>query len=476
MPDWRIRVGVVLGVGLFLVVVAMMYLSPHAYLAPDSFTYFAMAKEFHESGLPYSYSGIDHTTGVHPGFYFLMVLLYPLFGLALPAWSFVVGGTLVAAGLFALYRAYGLLFSAVALVGVLTTQGLEVTNNGMESALLFFALAWLVLLLEQIDTQGFSFARAGALGALLALAMLARLDTAFLVFGVGVALGARALISLGLVRGFLHLIQPGAIALMVFILLLTPALLWNVVFGGSVLPVSGGLKSSFPNLSGHVFETLISLKLFLLAVFSGAVYLGWSLIQKRTEGTALFGFFIGTFLLYFYNGLFVSDLGAWYGTLPFFLLLLVVGKVLQEVCAVLRPRTSILLAFFAGSLLLVSFSHATLIVEDWVTPHREAADFLKTLCSSGQRVGELKDGVFAFYATMPVYSLTGLANNDAYIQAQRGGEIQEYLEERHIEYIIGGSLYSGVQVPGATEDFRDCTDPIYDKGFVRIYETKNCML
>lgn len=476
MSDWRVRVGAALSIGLFLVVIAMMYLSPHAYLAPDSFTYFAMAKEFHISGLPYSYSGVDHTTGVHPGFYFLMILVYPLFGLSLPAWSFVVGGALVAAGLFALYRTYGLSCSAVALLGVLTIPGLEVTNNGMESALLFFALAWLVLLLEQIDTRGFSFVRAGALGALLALAMLARLDTAFVVFGVGAALVVRSCLSLGLMRGFLHLVQPGGIALIVFTLLLTPALMWNVVFGGGVLPVSGGLKSSFPHLSGHVFETLVSLKLFLLAVLSGATYLGWSLIQKRTEGTALFGFFIGTFLLYFYNGLFVSDLGAWYGTVPFFFLLLVAGKVVQEVCRIFTLTTSALLPVFILALFFVLVSHATHSVEDWVTPHREAAEFLDARCSSGERAGELKDGIFAFYATMPVYSLTGLANNSAYIEAQRGGEVKKYLDERHIEYIIGGALYSGVQVPGASEGFRECTNPIYDKGVVRIYETKNCML
>ena len=69
-----------------------MLLSP--YLAPDSFTYFDLVKQFWEHGVLYSYTGLEHTIGIHPGWYFLLLPLYPLAGSGLP-WRSLVGATAI---------------------------------------------------------------------------------------------------------------------------------------------------------------------------------------------------------------------------------------------------------------------------------------------------------------------------------------------------------------------------------------------
>jgi hypothetical protein len=56
----------------------------YAYLAPDSFTYFAMARHWKESGAWFSYSGLDKTTGIHLGYYLLLLPFTWLAGVGEP--------------------------------------------------------------------------------------------------------------------------------------------------------------------------------------------------------------------------------------------------------------------------------------------------------------------------------------------------------------------------------------------------------
>jgi hypothetical protein len=126
------------------------------------------------------------------------------------------------------------------------------------------------------------------------------------------------------------------------------------------------------------------------------------------------------------------------------------------------------------ALLLVLIWHLSLKGPDWIEPNIAAAQFLDAYAQPGQAAAEFKDGIFAFYATaLPVYNLPGLANNQTYIDALRQGKIGDYLASHHIEYIIGGSAASGIQVPGA-QSFSCSGTPLYDGGSTQIFRVADC--
>ncbi|MBI3571958.1 hypothetical protein HY091_00265 [Candidatus Kaiserbacteria bacterium] len=470
---------------LVLAVFAFEFVRPYLYLAPDSFTYFTMARQFHDTGLLFSYSGIDHTTGVHPGYYFFLMLLYPLFGHALPAWSFFINGLVLLAGIIVLSRAAGTVPAALVLLAAMTPYGVSLTNNGMESSLLFLGLSlFAAFFLRNPDAWSAGIdsrpTQAFLLGLILGGIVFSRLDAFFLVLGLyavlffksGYASGWRVSWVQKMTRTFFFISLPlAAVLLIVFSM--------NFHYGGSILPVSGHLKSSFPSVSPGWFQNLLHLKTFALSVVVLGLYLLREFLKRRYLGILIPTLFLASLGLYLYNAFFVSDIGAWYGTLPFFSLSFVgalwLAEYIPRVTDFFRIHSSIFLpALFTVLCIAVVWAHVSFAGPNWISPHEDAARFLAAKAETGEAAGELKDGVFAFYASMPVYNLTGLANNAGYIDALRSGNISGYFEARRIRYVVGGTFGSGVQVSGSRIDFSACSDPIYDTGIVRIYGTASC--
>lgn len=464
-------------------VIALEVLWSSVYLAPDSFTYFTMAKQWYSSGLLYSYTGIDHTTGIHPGYYFMLLPFFALAGSALPQVSFIINGLLLLAGCGMLVRVVGWYGAAAAVFLILTPYGLAITNNGMESSLLFFALCALAFFYSSIRVPWSLQSTSGLflVGMSLALVVWARMDTAFLVFffSLGVVFCTVGdlynKISFPKVIRCLFLVgSPIALSLVVICYL-------NFHFGGSLLPVSGGLKSSFPHVASDWWRMALSLKMFLLA---GVVSTAYLFILWRKGGTRVFAAAIclGVWSLFLYNSFFASDLGVWYSAFPFFVLVYITG-ICVEVLAKYALQTFshapiyIALAVMCASSIVLYCNIESVYVSEpnWVLVHKSAAEFLDQYAPSQSAAAELKDGVFAFYSRMPVYNLPGLANNQEYINAQRTGVVYEYLTAHNISYIIGGTFGSGVQVPEARELFRNCKDPLYETGMVAVYLTTSCI-
>ena len=491
------RIVIVLGVGLLAgVVLALEFTHPFRYLAPDSFTYFTMARQVYDSGLLFSYSGVDHTTGIHPGFYFFLIPFYPLFMLALPAWTFVLGAIVLAYSMFLLYRAFGLTVASVVALFMLTPYGVSLTNNGMESSLVVLGLS---LFAYYVTRCALSLTRKQALilGCLFGLIVFVRLDLIFVVMSFYMLYALSHGIAGGWNKETLkRVVRDLSFVSLSFGAIFFATLLLYIAYGGSPIPISGALKSSFPHLSSEWMLNLFRLKIFVASGVLVGGYLLSNYLRHRPFEIFVPTLFFASLALYFYNALFASGMGAWYGTLPFFAATLVAGLLLREI----KP-TRTLIAVPAFVLLLVFYiahSHFTLSREDWVTPHRDAAAYLDEYASEGdaalgsqeplakaalgkpkpmaKAAGELKDGVFAFYSKRPTYSLTGLANDQEYVDAVRGGVLAEYFEKKHIAYVVGGSFYSGVQVSGYEELFiRDCKEPFYDTGIVTIFHTADCL-
>lgn len=477
-PRRLVLLALLAALGLFVLYIQMS--NPATYLARDSFTYFTMVQEFYDHGLLYSYSGVDHATGIHPGYYFLLLLLYPLLGMELPVWSFVLNGGLLLAGLLLCYRAFGTTVAVVMSLLVLVSYGASATNNGMESSLLFFALGATALFVSRLSAPLPTARQALLLGLVLGAVVFVRLDSIFFVGVLCLVLLVRALfinrVSSG---GLLALARAAALVAAPFTVFVAVIFALNLHYDGSLLPLSGSLKSSFPVLGPHWQSNLfLPLKMFIAAILVLGAYLGWVLWRKETPEVMPVALWVGCVALYLYNGLFVSDIGAWYWALPFFALAVGAGLWVRDLFAVaLLPRFAaaawcVVLAAAAGGVIC---SHLLRPGDDWISPHIAAALYLDAQAMPGDAAGELKDGVFAFYARLPVYNLTGLGNNREYADALRQGTLRQYMEKRHIVYVAAGSVYSGVQVPGALGGF-DCSRPFYNNGKVMLFAIGNCTL
>ncbi len=460
----------VFGVTAFFILVLVMG-HPYRYLAPDSFIYFTVARTAIDDGVLFSYSGVDHTTGVHPLYYGLLVILFPIFGVSLPAGSLLLGAVLLSGALVIFWRVFG---TAPALfVGILflTPWGMSFSNNGVESALLIFLLSILLLAFRVLDMHRELSRRLCTAGVVLGLISAARLDTIFFAISAGVVFAFQSLsLNLNGIRtsaARAALIIAGAAA----ILVPSVALYW--VYGDSPVPISGALKSSFPVVQDDWAVTLLSLKTFILGILVSIV--GYAASKVHAWERRLFlALTIGLALLWLYNGLFVSNIGVWYSALPFFAVIVFVAHLISKfIPSHAIPVVGLLAVLFGAP--FITHLHLSIEREDWITPHQAAAAFLDGTIHNGAAAAELKDGEVAFFASTPVYSLTGLANNVAYVHAVQEGRLSEYLSERGIQYIVGGSYGSGVQVPGGEALFSSCTNPLYAEPLVQIYRVKDCL-
>lgn len=460
--------------GALLLTAGIAATKSYAYLAPDSFTYFTLAKQFWQQGMFMSFTGVDHTTGIHLGYYLLLLPFFPLFSMSIPAWSFIINGTLIGVSVYILSRALGVLPALVAGAIAISPYGMHLTNNGMESALLFFTLSLTTLFFYRNGEMQQLFNKpkyAYLFGLVLGTVVLARLDSVVLV--APVSLAAFTIL-------FMHSRSLGR-AISFSICITLPFLL--IAFGigavytyydGSPLPVSGSIKSSFPVISSGWFSTLLTLKIFLLSLVSLLFVSIIRFMQIKRIDYYLAALLAGCVALTLYNAFFASGIGAWYGTAPFFAALVALG-LLVKILENYIPKTAMM-----GLVLLITIVsvalHTMVSTDDWVTPHQYAAVVYETMIrKKGETAGELKDGVFAFYANSPVFSLTGLGNNTAYVEALESGSIRSYLTQHNIAFIAGGNTFSGVQVRGFESLFTHCKNPEFDNGYVRIYRTELCL-
>lgn len=476
----------IIGLTIFLaiVVVGLQVAYSYAYLAPDSFTYFTMARQVYDSGQLFSFSGVDHTTGIHPGFYFFLIPFYYFFSINLPAGSLILGALLLAGAVLLLGDIFGLGAAVIFALGFLTPYGLTLANSGMESSLAVLSLSIVIFIIVKNKifklplplNYGIALALGGALG----LMVFSRLDLIFVIMSILFSISLSRLIYNG---WSLKNIKFLAIDLFLIFLPITvflfTAIGLNLIYGGALLPISGALKSSFPHPSVNWFNNLLTLKIFVLTAILTFGYLLFYWFKYKKNDWLIFSLWTAVLFLGAYNALFASGIGAWYGAFPFAVLLLSLILSWREFGVRLNvwlKSKPILFATFL-SLFAVLLIAANLIFissrVDWVLPHAIAAQYLNTLPAGS--AGELKDGVFAFYSKRPVFSLTGLANNEEYVKAVKGGQLRDYFKKHDIAYVVAGSIYSGVQVAGHGTDLTLCHQPIYDQGFVAIFKASDCL-
>ncbi|MGD2109457.1 MAG: hypothetical protein PVI86_08700, partial [Phycisphaerae bacterium] len=246
----------------------------------DAFYYFKIARNI-VSGQGCTFDGIASTNGFHP---LWMLCILPVFsalttGVELPARVVLAGNGLLAAVtmvmLFRLVRRWvggGTEWIALAFCALPPVSGALL--NGLETGLLLWAgtlLLWLCYRFE-LHAVGASPGRTFLFGVLLGFITLCRLDSAFLLVAAGLVTLLLTLVGAVTIR---RCVVRGLLLGLGFAVLFGPFCIWNIATFGHVMPISGGMKSSFPALRDTL--SLTGDRLFgalLLAVVWGVVLAG----------------------------------------------------------------------------------------------------------------------------------------------------------------------------------------------------------
>jgi len=238
------------------------------------------------SGHGFTFDGLHPTNGFHPLWMIILVVISKM-GLWTSESFFRIIGVvevgLIAAAALVFYRALRIAISPMAaLAGGLVFLATALHNlNLMESSVVLVATSSLFLYGAKYRLRG-NYRRLPSItfGALLGLAILARLDVALLAVAIGVADAIQIGRSCENRRRRIARLSwtvLGAATLVV------PYLVYNQYSFGSIIPVSGRLESTFPIVEiDGLWEKIRSLdKYTVLALLGAVVYLAWWLIARR---------------------------------------------------------------------------------------------------------------------------------------------------------------------------------------------------
>jgi hypothetical protein len=246
------------------------------YSSDDGFYYYKVAVNI-ANGLGATFDGINRTNGFHP---LWMLVCIPVFALArfdpiLPLRLLIIVSALLTAGTgILIFRLLWKFISPVtaAAMGIfwvfLPSIHVDVTQNGMESTISAFMLAWLFYLMVQWRDEQLRYRKLVLLGLVAGLAILARLDNVFVVMLLGVWF------AFDLTSNYLRTLVIGDIALIFIVSLLSYT--FRLPAGSAYITHS----VSMPWLVGLSF-VLTPLSLFFFGLYSTNVErLSWKFLAR----------------------------------------------------------------------------------------------------------------------------------------------------------------------------------------------------
>jgi hypothetical protein len=424
----------------------------------DDASYFLTTARNIAAGRGMTFDGIHPTNGFQPLWLLLLVPLFLLQGAPETMLRLVVllQAALLAIAFLLLYRAHSKLFSPrTALVsGILFIILVAMASvNGMESALLVVLLLALFDYGLRISRAPLSRYRALWFGAIAGLVVLARLDMVF--------------IALALLGCCWHYIRDrntrtSATAAIVFAatgccVVVAPYLLFNYVQFGSVMPISGALKSSFPSLA-LTRGTLGAIGIRHYACVMLAIgWLIWRSIRTSsplpmpgdgyyTVSTTVFAWAV---ILHFLNTVLFMKWGVfgWY-FVPYrlFAVMLVAGWVDAIIKSTVVERSSG--AYWGAVALLLGVGVWRQYSTDqyplngsWHAAVYHAALWAREHTAESDVFAMSDSGDFAFFSCRRVINLDGLANNMEYQRAIADRRVNQYLRSNQVKYLVQHAVH-----------------------------------
>ena len=422
------------------------------FFSDDGYYYLKVAKNL-SLGLGASFDGISESNGFHPLWMLVNVLCFLVLG---------DGGHLGLRGVFALQSAFYIgslgciaawhnrlrggsfgIYGSTVLFLILATP-LAFGLNGLETAL--FVLLLFALCVRDAHKEflkvGQSRTQSVELGLWLAGLALCRLDSVFILVALATVAAFRE--QWPTVRSFSRLLDDYFLTSVTFLAVVSPYFIWNWLQFDHLTPISGSLKSTFPEVtfrSGFLTSVLhfpTSLLLAILLLFAmqrssrgvpSSVPASHALLMYAITFGALLQllwaiFFMawGTFQWHF--AAFVPPavliLGRWY------------GWILNFVPA--RLGTVLVLTLTIGT--AIGFN--LYVIREKGSHHADrllAAEWTRTNLPPHAVIGLRDAGAYGYFSDRSVINLDGLINSYAYADALRSGKSAEYFSAVGMEYI-----------------------------------------
>ena len=300
----------------------------------------------------------------------------------------------------------------------------------LESHLDFFVISFCLYYLAKEKINYFY------LGIIFSLVFLARLDNVFILFFLGIYLLANKIS----IRNILTLILG-------FFLLVIPYFLYNYFEFGSIVPISGRIKSNFPNMPSYL-ELLLWNKVFIII---NTFYLFLIILKETLFRRLKFFYGLGALAQIVYNTLFQSQIGQWYYIAQIVVFALLVSEIFnflkfsqRKIFNVFSVCCVLLLCGVGYFKLTTSMSIANNVISSYTKLEKKDDDLVKkvtqdlnVLISKNKRVFVYDfPGKFAFYSDFEVIPADGLVANKKYFNEISNEKFSVFLKKNNIEYVI----------------------------------------
>jgi hypothetical protein len=426
----------------------------------DDASYFMTTARNIAAGRGMSFDGIHPTNGFHPLWLLLLAALFLLHGTPELMLRLVVllQGVLLAAAFLLLYRAHARMFSArTALVSAILFVFLVAMQclNGMESALFTLLLMALYSYGLAISQRPVSPKQALLFGVMLGLVVLSRLDMLFIGLAALICCVPYVLERRTRSRTLAAIVMAalGGCAVV------TPYLLFNYTQSGTIMPISGELKSSFPSVALSR-DTMASIDpRFYACAALAAAWLLWRMLRtaKLPPPPGDRYYLLSTsalawaVLLHFAHTLLFMKWGvfAWHFVLyRLFAVLLCAGIVesmLRTKLALSKPGLWLYWPTLTVLLVLASVKEYAAdwypLNGSWHAAVYHAALWAREHTDEHAIFAMSDSGHFAFFSCRRVINLDGLANNMEYQRAIADRRVNQYLRDNQVRYLVQHAVH-----------------------------------
>jgi len=427
---------------------------------PDDASYYLKIAENFNNGKGFSFDGLHQTNGFQPLWQYILIALTFIYRsdpettlrivLILQIVLLFLSGNLLFRFLSD-YFTYKIIFAG-GIIFILFVFFQSV--NSMETALLIFMISVILFFsgtkkIIEIHNSRNEF----IFGILSGLLILTRLDSVFFIFPVILICIFNIFSSDDRRKKMLTLFLIFAGSALV----LMPYLIYNYKEFGNIIPVSGYLKSGFPEVKfNDKFNDLLHYRETYFA-FTAVIYLIWYFVKFKMNKNDFFCSCLAVmsagviclliYMIFFLNWVIFS----WYFITYSLFVSLAVCLPLRYLLSLLIVRKANILFFFI--IIIISFYWGFKIYNFYTTGYKilgsnwniesfEAAQWVKQNSQPGDIFAMKDAGHFSYFSEREVINLDGLVNNFEYQEVLKDKLLNDYLTKNRVKYIVQHALWN----------------------------------
>ena len=238
--------------------------------------------------------------------------------------------------------------------------------------------------------------------------------------------------------------------------ILTPYLFYNFIEFGNIIPVSGYLKSAFPEIKlNDKLSNLLKYRETYF-VFPAVIYLFWYVknfisCKKDIYLSGLAVFASGNILLFTYMILFLNwVIFSWYFiTYSLFVSLAICLPVKYllsrknfNYADILYLSISVFISFYWGIKTIKFYlKDQKTLGGNWNIESYRASEWVKENTKPDDIFAMKDAGHFSYFSDREVINLDGLVNNFEYQEILRKNELNSYFKENDVKYIVQHAIW-----------------------------------